>query len=81
MLLFPDSTPKPVPGARDHVVGYGLVDGVNEVTAEFHFNSKEECQQEKIRMGELLREKYGVILATHTTLGSETSSDSPTSEG
>ena len=36
-----------------------LTDGVSEVTADFHFTSEEECQQEEIRIGELLGEKYG----------------------
>ena len=32
---------------------------MSEVTADFHFTSEEECQQEEIRIGELRGEKYG----------------------
>ena len=59
MSLFPESTPDPVPGAREYLVGVSLVEGVNEVQAEFHYDSEDECQQERTRIGEVLRLKYG----------------------
>ena len=65
--LFPDSTPNPVPGAREYVVGVGLVDGVNEVAAKLHFDSDEECERERARINALLRDKYGVFEATHSS--------------
>ena len=47
------------PGAREHTVDIELADGVKEVSAEFHFDSEDECQQEQTRIGGLLRAKYG----------------------
>ena len=66
-MHFPDTTPNPIPGARQYLVAIGVSDGVREVQAQFDFDSVEECEHERARLDDLLRDKYGVFVSTHSS--------------
>ena len=59
--------PTPFPGHGSTSSQSGVSDGVREVQAQFDFDSVEECEHERARLDDLLRDKYGVFVSTHSS--------------